>query len=129
MKRLFITVTATLACVGAFGQGKLSFDSNDGYHLIYLTTDTSKLAPADRTTTVDGTELCGGILPLAGNSLYTGLTLSATLGTIMSLSGSPTIIAALYGGTSSNSLSLPALQQLDLPWAHYPGRTRALPIH
>ena len=113
MKRLLITLTATLACVGAFGQGKLSFDNSDGSRLIYLTTDTSKLVPADRTTTVDDSDLCGGILPLAGSSLYTDLTFSGTPGTIMSLSGSPTIIAALYGGTSSNSLGLLATTTID----------------
>jgi hypothetical protein len=133
MKRLFITFTASLACVGAFGQGTLSFDSNDGSHLIYLTTDTSKLVPADRTTTVDDTEICGGIIPLAGSSLYTGLTLSATPGTIMSLFDSPTIIAALYGGTSSNSLGLLATTTIDDLYYHgNPGgvvaRNLVLPI-
>ena len=36
MKRLFISITATLACVGAFVQGKVDFDINTD-NLIYLT--------------------------------------------------------------------------------------------
>jgi hypothetical protein len=113
MKTLLITVTATLVCAGAFGQGKLSFDNGDFLHLIYFTTNTWKLAPADQTTTIDNSGFCGGTSLLAGSSLYTGLTLSGTPGTIMSLSGSPTFIAGLYGGTSSNSLSLQTTTTID----------------
>jgi hypothetical protein len=108
MKTLLFTVTGVLVCVSAFGQGKLSFENGDGLHMIYLTADQGKLVAADWITTIDDSDLCGGILPLAGSSLYTGLTPSGTPGTIMSLSGSPSFIAGLYGGNSSNSLSLQA---------------------
>jgi hypothetical protein len=104
MKKLFITLTATLLCFGAFGQGKLAFDNSNDYgsgvwtHLIYFATDTAKLLPADRTATANGT---GTAFPIPGSGLYTG-----PGSTIAALSGSPTIIAALYIGTSSSSLSL-----------------------
>jgi hypothetical protein len=93
MKKSLLTLTATLLCVGAFGQGRLSFEI-DTSHLIYFTTDTTKLAPADAIAVVSG-------YPLAGSGLYTG-----DGSTITAVAGSPTFIAALYGGTSSSSLSL-----------------------
>ena len=99
MKKLLITMTATLLCAGAFGQGKLTF-AIDTSRLIYFTTDTTKLGPADANTIVADS-------PLAGSGLYTGPTYDGVSpGTIMSLEGSPTIIVALYAGISSNSLSL-----------------------
>ncbi len=104
MKKLLITLTATLLCAGAFGQGKLSFDIDEN-HLIYFSADMSKLALADWCITVDNGFGCGA-LPIEGSSLYTGLTLNGTPGTIMSVSGSATMIAALYGGWSPSSLSL-----------------------
>jgi hypothetical protein len=97
MKRLFITLTATLVCVGAYGQGKLGFQVNSD-NLIYFTTDLNKLNPADRTATANGT---GTAFPIAGSGLYTGAG-----GTIAALSGNLSFVAALYGGTSSSSLSL-----------------------
>jgi len=100
MKRLLITVTATLVCVGAFGQGKLMFQLNTD-QLIYFTTDRTHLMPADAGTVVAG-------YPLPGSGLYLGYYQNngSTPGTIMSLAGSPSFIATLYGGTSSSSLSL-----------------------
>ena len=115
MKKLLITMTATLACLGVFAQGKLSFNNSADWpetYLIYFTTDTSKLVPADRNTIVEDYSLCGAF-PIAGSSLYTGLTLDNTPGTIMSLSGSPTFIVGLYGGTSSSSLSLQTTTTID----------------
>ena len=113
MKKLLVTAAAILLCIGAHGQGKLALTTsywgpNGETHLIYFTTDTSRLVPADRTATAD-IGYCGSPpLPIAGSSLYTGLGANNTPGTIMSLAGSPTFIAALYGGTSSGSLSLQA---------------------
>jgi hypothetical protein len=104
MKKLILTLTAALLCAGAFGQGKLAFDNSNDYgsgvwtHLIYFATDTAKLLQADRTATANGT---GSTYPIAGSGLYTG-----PGSTIAALSGSPTIIAALYAGTSASSLSL-----------------------
>ena len=99
MKKLLLTLTATLLCAGAFGQGKLAFDINFD-NLIYFTTDTLRLVPADRTATADNGGGAGPF-PIAGSGLYTG-----PESTIAALSGSPTIIAALYAGSSPNSLSL-----------------------
>jgi hypothetical protein len=99
MKKLLLTLTATLLCAGAFGQGKLAFDINFD-NLIYFTTDTLRLVPADRTATADNGGGAGPF-PIAGSGLYTG-----PGSTIAALSGSPTIIAALYAGSSPNSLSL-----------------------
>ena len=93
MKEALLTLTATLVCAGTLGQGKLTFSVN-GDNLIYLTTNAMKLVPADRTaTSIWGT--------LAGNVLFAG-----PESTIAALSGSPTIMAALYAGASSNSLAL-----------------------
>ena len=98
MKKLLLTTTLTLVCAGAFSQGKLSFFNNSD-NLIYFTTDLMKLVAADRTATADNGGGAGPF-PIAGSGLYTGLGLNHTPGTIMSLAGSPTLIAALYGGTS-----------------------------
>ena len=82
-----------LVCVGAFAQGKLAF-VNGPQQLAYFTTDTSIMAAGDAGKVVGG-------FALAGSSVYTGAG-----GTIASLAGSPSIIASLYGGTSSSSLTL-----------------------
>ena len=111
MKKLLLTLTATLVCADAFGQGILWFGNNTDT-LIYFTTNTSKLVAADRNTTVD-LRYGLGAWPIAGSSLYTGLTWNETPGTIMSLAGSPTFIVALYGSTSPSSLSLLATTTID----------------
>jgi hypothetical protein len=111
MKKLLFSLTMTLLYAGAFGQGKLAFDNSDDYgsgvwtHLIYFTTNPGYLALPDRTATANGT---GMTLPIAGSGLYTG-----PGSTVAALSGSPTIIAALYGGTSSNSLTLQTTTTID----------------
>jgi hypothetical protein len=92
MKKLLITMTATLVCVGAFGQGKLAF-VNGPDQLIYMIPDASWMNPADVGKTVNG-------FPLAGSSLYTG-----TGGTIASLAGAPSFSVALFAGATANSLS------------------------
>jgi hypothetical protein len=75
--------------------------------MIYFTTDPYHINSPDRNTVVDG-------FPLAGSGLYTGLALDNNVpGTIMSLWGSPTFVAALYGGTSSGSLRLQATSTID----------------
>jgi len=81
MKKLVLTVTASLACLAAFAQGKLSFQTDSG-HLVYF-------APG---------QTAAGDEALAGRGLY-GVTMAA-------MSGAPTLVADLYGGTSSTSLSL-----------------------
>jgi hypothetical protein len=100
MKKLLITTTATLLCVGVFGQGKLAC-INDTTRLIYFIADTNRLVAADANKSVGG-------FPLAGSGLYTG-----SGSTIAALEGSPTIIAALYGGTSSSTLSLLTTTTID----------------
>jgi hypothetical protein len=99
MKKLLLTLTATLLCAGAFGQGKLAFDINFD-NLIYFTTDTLRLVPADRNATADNGGGAGPF-PIAGSGLYTG-----PGSTIAALSGSPTIIAALYAGSSQRLVTL-----------------------
>src|SRR5438105_5601801 len=79
MKKTLVTLTATLICVGAFAQGKIAF-KNDSVHLVYLTTDTALLKAADQSK--------AGGLPNAGGTLPSGVTL----------------VADLYGGTSSAAL-------------------------
>jgi hypothetical protein len=117
MKKLVVGIVVTLLCAAAFGQGKLQFDNGDGERLIYFTTNALKLLPADRNIVVDDGFGCGA-LPLAGSALYTGSTADGVSpGTIMSLAGSPTIIAALYSGTSCNFLSLQTTTTIgDISW-------------
>ena len=46
MKKLIFTLTATLACVAAFAQGRINF-VNDSIHLVYFTSDTNSLRAGD----------------------------------------------------------------------------------
>jgi len=82
MKKLVLTVTVSLACVAAFAQGKVRFE-NDSLHLLYFSTDSSKLDAADAA--------------LAGQAL-----LSNGKG---SLAPTHTIVVDLYAGTASTSLT------------------------
>ena len=92
MKKLLVSLTAALLCVGAFGQGKLAFQV-DTTQLIYMTT-------ADVGKTVAG-------FPLAGSSLYTGAG-----STLSSLAGAPSFTAALFGGATAGSMTLQATTTL-----------------
>jgi hypothetical protein len=104
MKKLLITMSATLVCVGAFGQGWVGFQ-NDINNLIYFTTDTTKLLAGDVAKTADNGGGAGAF-PLAGSGLYTGNGGNSTAGSIASLATPTTFIASLWAGTSSSSLSL-----------------------
>lgn len=95
MKKLLVSLTATLMCVGAFGQGKLALINNIN-QLIYMTTDTSLMAAADVGKSVGG-------FSLAGSSLYTGAG-----STIASLAGAPSFTVGLFGGAAANALTLQA---------------------
>jgi hypothetical protein len=92
-------MTATLVCVGVFGQGKLLFQV-DTTQLIYFTTSTWGLHLANAYRVVGG-------YPLAGSSLYTGAG-----GTIASLAGAPSFTAALFAGATAGSLSEVAIATL-----------------
>jgi hypothetical protein len=92
MKKLLITAAATLVCVGAFAQGKLAF-VNAANQLIYFTTDTTKLLPADAARTVNGFALHGSTLSTTAS------------GSMASLAGAPSFTVALFAGATSNSLS------------------------
>jgi len=98
MKKLLVTMSVMLVCAGAaFGQGSVAFNL-DTSHLMYFTHDTSKMLAVDAGT------LSAGQL-IAGQGLYTGY-YGADPGTILSLSGSPTFTAALYGGPLAGALTL-----------------------
>jgi len=90
MKKLVLTVTASLACVAAFAQGKVTF-GNDSQHYYVL----------GQTLSADSA-LGGGTTNTAGN------TSSGTTGAIpvSPLPSGVNLLAALYGGTSSGSLTL-----------------------
>jgi hypothetical protein len=91
LSQILLLTTTTMA----IGQGKLAFLNNSD-NLIYFTTDPSYLLPADRHTG-----------PVVGGFALAGSCLSAGAGgTIAALAGSPTIIAGLWAGTSSSSLTL-----------------------
>jgi hypothetical protein len=92
MKKLLITAAATLVCVGAFAQGKLAL-INAANQLIYFTTDTTKLLPADAAKTVNGFTVPGSTLS------------STASGNIASLAGAPSFTVALFAGATASSLS------------------------
>jgi hypothetical protein len=73
MKKLVLTVAASLACVAAFAQGKIAF-ANDSLHLVYYG-------------------------PSAGSLAGSGVTSS-------NMPVGVTLVADLYGGTSTSSLTL-----------------------
>jgi hypothetical protein len=77
MKKLVLTVTAALACVGAFAQGKLQL-ATDGTHLIYYNPDPSFASGQMTSNAVYAANMPSGV----------------------------TLVADLYGGTSSTSLTL-----------------------
>jgi hypothetical protein len=81
MKKLLIITGMALVCVGAFAQGKLQF-ATDASHLVYFTTDTSKLNTGD--------------VGVAGMGVYAN--------TITTLAGTPSLAAVLYAGTTAGSL-------------------------
>jgi hypothetical protein len=95
MKKLLVTLTVAMVAVGAFGQGKLSFQV-DSTQLIYLTTDTTKLLPTDATNRAAG-------FKIAGSTLYTGAG-----GTVASLAGAPSFTVGLFGGATAGALTLQA---------------------
>jgi len=80
MKKTFLTVVTTLACVAALAQGKVAF-KNDSLHLAYFDPDPAKLRPQDAALAGQGPQ--STVQP-------TGVTL----------------VADLYAGTSSSSLAL-----------------------
>lgn len=79
MKKLLLTLTATMACVAAFAQGKVTFQG-DSLHLVYFTTDSSKLEAAD-------SALAGQATPIGGAT------------------GGGVLAADLWAGTASTTLS------------------------
>jgi hypothetical protein len=76
MKKLILTLTAGLACVAAFAQGKVGFQ-NDSLRLAYY----GNTAPSDAA--------------LAGTAVYSA-----------SMPSGVTLVADLYAGTSSSLLTL-----------------------
>jgi len=82
MKKLIVALTVSLTCLGAFAQGKVNF-INNSLHLIYYTTDSSKLSTEDQA-------LAGQAVPSNGSG---------------SLSPSHSLLVDLYAGTSAGSLS------------------------
>jgi hypothetical protein len=109
MKKLILTLTVALASVGAFAQGKIAF-ANNSLHLVYYTDVASGLRAADAGLAGKG---------VASTAMPAGVTL----------------VADLYVGTSSSSLSLvtstafgPAagtftLSNILLPSPTFPGGT------
>jgi len=94
MKKLLLTMAATLIAVGAFAQGSLIVVNNTD-NIAYFTTTVGNLAPADQATT------WGGTFPIAGSGLFTGDGSS-----IAAIAGGPTFRGLLYGGTSASSMQL-----------------------
>jgi hypothetical protein len=108
MKKLLLTMTGILVCVGAFGQGVFNFSIGSD-NLMYFTTDTTKLLGTDATILADN-GYGGGPVLLPGSTLYVGDGLNATPGTIAQLSTPTTFVVSLWYGSSSSSLAMvPAL--------------------
>lgn len=101
MKKLLLTSALVAVCAGAFAQGKVTF-VNDGASLVVLTTDTGGVLAADKA--------------LAGQ----------VVGNQVALPSGKTLVAGLYGGTSSSSLFL--YSTLPLTDAATPGGVIA-PTH
>jgi PEP-CTERM motif len=97
MKKLLLIAAATLVCVGAYAQGKLSFQVSTD-NLIYLTTDTTKFINGDATKTADWGGN-GAAVALPGSSLYSGA--GSTAGAI-----GGTWVVSLMGGTSAGSMTV-----------------------
>jgi hypothetical protein len=95
MKKLILTVTVTLACVGAFAQGKVRLENNS-LHLLYFTTDTSHLLAAD--------QALAGLATLSNGQGANGTTLAVDLwaGTssgALAKIGQTSITSGALGGT------------------------------
>lgn len=80
MKKLILTLTASLACVAAFAQGKLQF-ATDSLHLVYYD-------------------------PSSGQANSGGTNIAGTAVSSANMPNGVTLVADLYGGTSSTALSL-----------------------
>ena len=92
---MLLLVTTAMACA----QPTVSF-SLDSNHAIYFTPDPSRMLAVDATATAQG-------MLIAGQGLYTG-DWAGQPGSITALPSHQTFTAALYGGPSSNSMTLQA---------------------
>jgi len=110
MKKLVLTLTATLACVAAFAQGKISFQ-NDSLHLVYFDPNPANLAPGDAA-------LAGQATAVSSNQA-SGVTLAADLymgtsSSVLSLYSSTTFNAAAPGPGKWGAVSVQAINPLVL---------------
>jgi len=101
MKKALSLILLLATVTPAFAQGRLQFDIDEN-HLIYFSTDRSKQVLADWCATADNGGGAGPF-PIEGSGLYTG-----PGSTIAALWGSPTFVAALYGGATASSMTLQA---------------------
>jgi hypothetical protein len=87
MKKTLLTIALVAVSAAAFAQGRIT--AQNGNSLVMLTTDTSKLAPADR-------GLAGQAVPTTG-----------------ALPSGKSLVFGIYAGTSSTSLSFVSAIPLD----------------
>jgi len=80
MKKLFVTILTSVACVSAFAQGKVLF-GNDSLHLVTLGTDVSHLKTADQASAGLAAPWNTGTLP-SGTALVAGLYAGTTAGSL-----------------------------------------------
>jgi len=102
MKRLILTLTASLACVAAFAQGKLSF-ANDSLHLVYYSSAVGGVRAQDSA--------------LAGQGVS-----SATMPVGV------TLVADLYAGTSSSALAIVSSTSFGATIGRYASVSTLLPF-
>ena len=103
MKKLLLIVAATLVCVSAFAQGKVSFAA-DSAHLVYFTTDVDSLRPTDGS--LAGAGVYAGTIP-AGVSLVADLWAGPTAGALSKVTSVATWSASAPGRWTTTSVVLP----------------------
>jgi hypothetical protein len=111
MKKLLVTLTATLICVGAFAQGKVQF-ANDSLHLIYYSTDAGGLRPGD--SALAGKGVFGGAMP-GGVTLVADLYVGSN-STSLVFAKSTTFSAVTKGRIVNANVDLPAPFAANIPW-------------
>lgn len=108
MKKLFVTLAISAACVGAFAQGKVLF-ANDSLHLVNMGMDSNRLKPADVASAglPAPWAAVGGALP-SGTTLIAGLYAGQNASSLNLLTSVPISGSAGFGRITSLSYILPA---------------------
>jgi hypothetical protein len=107
MKKLIVTSFATLACLGAFAQGHVRF-VNDSLHLLYFTTDSTQLDPADQANAGKPTAV-NGRGSLGGATLAVDLFAGTSAGSLIKVATTGIPTTGLGGSFSGANVNLPGV--------------------